>query len=192
MTSLSSLICPKGLSACKHTHGTLPMISKLWRYLANLVVIYMINSTPFPASSTPLEQHKMLKHSTGTVDGRNPTPRGMHKTLKKIGWTTLITVRLINYWLVQDFFHQEYHCMYPRNKKHSTRSSATHRKYTAQTNAKNILENIPLSKEVRYISLMVSTPIDKISKLDHLRSTSIRGMKPSPSKSPRTMLHFVW
>ena len=42
--------------------------------------------------------------SIDTVDGRNPAPHWMYKTLKIMGKTT--------YQLVQDFFHQQYHYLY--------------------------------------------------------------------------------
>jgi len=47
---------------------------------------------------------KMLKFTTrlfkSTVEGRNPAPPGMYKTLQMMGY--------LPYQLVQDFFHEQY------------------------------------------------------------------------------------
>ena len=67
--------------------------------------------------------------------------------------------------------------MYPRNMKHSTRSLVTQ---STQHKNKQSTSLRTFRCQRRYdILFMVSTPIGKISKLDHLRSTS-KGQKHLP------------
>ena len=51
--------------------------------------------------SNEIERLKSFVFALGTVDGRNPAPPGIYKSLQIVGY--------LPYQLVQDFNHQQYH-----------------------------------------------------------------------------------